>query len=156
MADESTEYGSSSQPHPVDVRDYRIRMKTPDSKTVLWENVSALMKVRYGKENLTALAKDAGFGPGTSTRIKQQETSVGIDVLDALARLFKLEPWQLLMPNLSVESPSKLENIRGGWPFSSIDRSKFLQLPVEKRALAQGYIERLIEEETVAANRRAA
>lgn len=72
-------------------------------KTVLWENVRALMVQRYGAENLTRLARDAKLGPGTATRIKAAETSVGLDVIEKIARAFKVEPWQLLAPGLSDE-----------------------------------------------------
>lgn len=73
-----------------------------DSKKVLWGNVSRLMVQRYGKENLTRLSADAGIGPGTSTRIKEQATSVGTDVIEAVAKALKVEPWQLLQPELEV------------------------------------------------------
>lgn len=58
------------------------------------------MNTLYGKENLTRLIDEAEVGPGTITRIKNQETSVGIDVLEKVAGALKVEPWQLLHPNL--------------------------------------------------------
>ncbi|MBD9407155.1 helix-turn-helix domain-containing protein [Acidovorax sp. ACV02] len=105
MSSESTAFGRSFQPNSDSILSYRIRMDR-DSKHILWQNVSALMQRDYGKENLTALSKNAHIGPGTVTRIKEQETSVGLDVLDKVARAFKIEPWQLLQPKLGViESP---------------------------------------------------
>lgn len=65
------------------------------------------MQRRYGAENLTRLAKDAKFGPGSATRMKEQKTSVGIDILDKLAKLFKVEPWQLLAPGLDAKPQSE-------------------------------------------------
>lgn len=62
------------QPHLVGVN-------SEDPKAILLANVSALMRHRYGRENLTRLANDCKLGPGTASRIKAQETSVGIDVL---------------------------------------------------------------------------
>lgn len=79
-----------------------------NSKQILWENLVALMKRDYGKENLTRLAEDAKIGPGTSSRLKAQQTSVGIDVLDALAVAFKVEPWQLMVPGLDAAKPQQL------------------------------------------------
>lgn len=67
-----------------------------DSRPVLWRNVSALMRKKYGRENLNQLAREAQFSPATSTRIKEQSTSVGIDVLDKLAMVFGVLPNQLL------------------------------------------------------------
>lgn len=84
---------------------YRTRMVEKDSKKVLWGNVSRLMVLRYGKENLTRLSADAGIGPGTCTRIKEQATSVGTDVIEAVAKALKVEPWQLLQPGF--DSPAQ-------------------------------------------------
>lgn len=78
-------------------------MSIPDSKAVLWANVSALMTRDFGGENLTRLARDAGFGNATSTRLKECKTSVGVDVIERLAKLFDVEPWQLLTPDLGAD-----------------------------------------------------
>ena len=91
--------GRLVQPLSVENLNYRAEMKI-DSKKVLWENVVSLMVSRYKKENLTKLAKDSGVGPGTMTRIKDQETSVGVDVLEKLAAVANVEPWQLLHPDM--------------------------------------------------------
>lgn len=79
-------------------------MQDRNTRRQLWENVSALMQAHYGGENLTRLAKEAKFGPGSATRLKEQNTSVGIDILDKLAKVFRIEPWQLLAPRLVVSS----------------------------------------------------
>ena len=82
-----------------------VAMPLFDSRPVLWRNVSALMRKKYGKENLNQLAREAKFGPATSTRIKEQSTSVGIDVLDKIATVFGIEPRQLLDERFDVENP---------------------------------------------------
>lgn len=69
-----------------------------DTKKTLWENVRALMIMKYGEENPWRTSHDANIGPATMTRIKEQRTSVGVDTLEKLATLFKVEPWQLLVP----------------------------------------------------------
>lgn len=58
------------------------------------------MHFHYGKENLNRLIRDCKIGPGTATRIKEQKTSVGIDVLAKIAMAFELQPWHLLLPEL--------------------------------------------------------
>lgn len=103
MAAESTAFGMSSQPHSVDKLQYRIRMSERNTRKQLWDNVSALMQKHYGGENLTRLAKEAKFGPDSATRLKEQNTSVGIDILDKLAKLFKVEPWELLAPGIAAQ-----------------------------------------------------
>jgi hypothetical protein len=79
-----------------------------DGKKVLWDNISALMEHHWQGENLTRLAREADIGPGTATRIKKQKTSVGIDVVERLSRLFGLEPWQLLVPGFDAFNPPVL------------------------------------------------
>ena len=106
---QSTAYGRLGQPHSVASPGYGSEViKKTDSRRVLWQNVSALMRSRYGKEHLTKFAEDIGAGPGTATRIKNQETSVGLEVIDRIAREFKLEAWQLFVPDLDPTNPPVL------------------------------------------------
>lgn len=82
-----------------------------DSKNVLWASVSALMQKHYGGENLTRLAKDCKFGPGTSTRLKARETSVGVDILDKIAQHFHLQPWELLVDSFDPDNRPTLQPV---------------------------------------------
>lgn len=122
MAGEPTAFGRLMQPNSDGCWNYRIRMSR-DSKKILWENVLTLMKRAYGEENLGKLAKQAKFGPATSTRLKKQETSVGLDVLDAIATTFKVKTWHLLVPRLDLEL----------WPFRSIDPEDYRNLDESER-----------------------
>lgn len=76
-----------------------------DAKRVLWENVRALMIDRYGEENLYRLHKESGLSLGGLSRIKEQKTAVGLDVLTKVATFFELMPWQMLVPNLDPRNP---------------------------------------------------
>lgn len=67
-------------------------------------NVSALMRDRWDVENLTRLAREAEIGPATSARLKGQETSVGLEVIDKIARVFHVHAWQLLVPGLDPKN----------------------------------------------------
>lgn len=67
-------------------------------KKTLWENVKALMILKYGEENLNQLARDAGIGPGSASRIKEAKTSVGIDIVERIAKVFKVPTYLLLCP----------------------------------------------------------
>ena len=108
MGEESTAYGRLRQPHSVGIFNYRIRMNPKDSKKVLWDNVSRLMVARYGKENLTRLSQEAKVGPATCTRIKKQTTSVGTDVIEAIAKALKVSTWQLLVAGLDPKALPEL------------------------------------------------
>lgn len=54
------------------------------------------MLEKYGEENLNQLARDADIGPGSASRIKAGETSVGIDIVEKVAKVFKVPPFSLL------------------------------------------------------------
>jgi Cro/C1-type HTH DNA-binding domain len=75
------------------------------TRATLWRNLSALMSHHWGRENLTRLSRDAGIGPGTASRIKACETSIGLDVLSDIAKVFHLQPWQLLVDGLDPADP---------------------------------------------------
>lgn len=82
-----------------------------DSKKILWNNVLTLMIQRYGEENCWRCAKESGVGPGTMTRIKNMETSVGIDTLEKLSALFGVEPYQLLIPGMGSHELTVLKQM---------------------------------------------
>lgn len=83
-------------------------MPQANSKPILWSAVLALMNKQYGGENLNRLAREAKVGPATSSRLKAQGTSVGLDVIDKLADHFKVKPWQLLVPGFDPDNPPDL------------------------------------------------
>lgn len=80
-----------------------------DLKPILWANLKALMAARWGRENLTRLAKESGVGGATISRIKAQDTSCGIDVLAAMANTLGVEPWQLLVRDMNPASLPRLD-----------------------------------------------
>ena len=63
------------------------------------------MQEHYGKENLNRLSRDVKVAVSTGSRMKAQETSVGVEVVDRLADYFRVEPWHLLMPDFDPDRP---------------------------------------------------
>lgn len=61
------------------------------------------MADRYGKENLTQFRIDAKIGASAATGIKAEGLSVGIGVLDKIAKEFKVSTWQLLAEDLGAD-----------------------------------------------------
>lgn len=76
------------------------KLNTENIKQILWRNIVSLMVVRYGKENMGRLARDAGIGAATVTRIKEMQTSVGTENLEAIANALGVPAWQLLNPEM--------------------------------------------------------
>lgn len=72
-------------------------------RDVLWDNVLGLMRHHYGRENINRMARETKVGVATIQRIKDRETSVGLDVVEKIAKRYKLEPWQLLAHGMSDE-----------------------------------------------------
>jgi len=62
----------------------------------LWEAVSELMTARYGEVNVTRLAREAKIG-GTASRLKAKGTSVGLGILEKVAKSFDVDPYTLLV-----------------------------------------------------------
>lgn len=83
-------------------------MSTIDSRQVIWASVSALMQHHWKGENLSRLAREADIGPGSATRLKQQSTSVGIELVDKIAALFGVQTWQLFVPGFDPKNPPTL------------------------------------------------
>lgn len=94
---------NSNTPHSEWRPTYHLRMADKAIRGTLWANVRALMLDRYGEENINRMARDVRIGPATVQRIKDSGTSVGVDVLEKIAKTFNVEPWQLLAPGMSDE-----------------------------------------------------
>lgn len=85
--------------------DYGESMTPIDTKSTLWRNLSALMRHHWGKENLARLSREARIGLASCTRLKEQQTSIGLELLESVAQAFGLQAWQLLIPNLDPSNP---------------------------------------------------
>jgi len=92
-----------------------------DSRKTLWKSVGALMKKHYGGENLTRLAKECKFGPGTASRIKEAKTSVGLDIIDKIAKKFGVDAWELLVPGFDPDARPALQ------PLSEAERQLYVR-----------------------------
>jgi transcriptional regulator with XRE-family HTH domain len=105
MGADITATGKILQPRTVWLAGYSLPAMPTDSRKILWENVSAIMRWRYGKSAQGKFLKDTGCGNGTVTRIKNQRTSVGIETLDKIATAYGLQAWHLLVPGLDPSNP---------------------------------------------------
>ena len=80
-----------------------------DIRTVVAANVQTLMD--YARDrgqpcgDQKSLAKKAGVSMSTVARIRKREVGGSIDVLEAIAKCYGLQAWQLLMPNLDPTNP---------------------------------------------------
>lgn len=108
MQQQNSAFGMDSpvQSSNTSETDQEPAMPLFDSRKVLWKNVSALMIKKYGRENLNQLAREAKLGPATASRIKAQDTSVGIDVIDRIATVMGVHPWQLLHEQFDANHPA--------------------------------------------------
>lgn len=84
-------------------------MKT--ARTILSENLKALMATHPGLDTCKAIAKAGGPSNGTVERILNSKVGASIDQLDLLANIYELEPWQLLVPGLDPTNPPILAHI---------------------------------------------
>jgi hypothetical protein len=115
MGSQHTGFGTLCLPLSVDTPAYARGMSKPDAKTILIENVTLLMKSRYGKINITRFGQETGLSNGGTQRVLDPATSVGVDQLNKIAEAFDVEVWQLLAPDLGQAmrlSPAELEKVR--------------------------------------------
>lgn len=100
-------------------------------ETTLSTNVRALMRHHWKEENLNRLARDAEIGLATAQRIKDAKTSTRIDVVQRVARVFQLEAWQVLIPDLDPT------NVPVRW-LSSSERDLYQRIKEAALALPNG------------------
>jgi transcriptional regulator with XRE-family HTH domain len=71
-------------------------MKKIPARQRLAVNLARLMETTPGLNTFQAVAKRAGVAHSHIGRILHQQSSATVDMLDALAGAFGLEPWELL------------------------------------------------------------
>lgn len=76
-----------------------------DIRTILWGNVSKIMQVKYGKDNLLKMSNDTGLAINTFTRLKDGHTYVNLGTVEQIARGMGLEAWALLLPSFDPNDP---------------------------------------------------
>jgi methylphosphotriester-DNA--protein-cysteine methyltransferase len=76
-------------------------------RAVLAENLRRLMDQHYkeSRNRPKALAQDAGVSLSTVQRILSATVGATIDNIEAIAAVFHLSTYQLLLPSLSVMNP---------------------------------------------------
>lgn len=117
-------------------------MQSTDVRKLLWENVAALMRYHWREENLNRLARAADLSPATAHRLKRQESSVGLDVIEAVAKVFRVKPWQLLQPTFDPANAGR--KAAGDWPFARITQGQFNRMSAHDRQLVEGFIEAVL------------
>lgn len=76
-------------------------------RTVLAENFKKLRDAVPRFRARGPLIEATGIPNGPLGRIEREESNIGIDYLDGLAKAFDVEPWQLLVPGLQVRPGSR-------------------------------------------------
>jgi transcriptional regulator with XRE-family HTH domain len=99
-----------SFPYPL-ATDFGEGLGQVDSKHVLWNSVSSLMQKHYGEENLSRLARECKIGPASASRIKEAKTSVGLEIIDKIAKHFQVQTWELLVPAFDPSNRPTLQPV---------------------------------------------
>lgn len=84
---------------------------TYTSRQVLAANLKALMASHPSLDTFTKIVEAGGPSNGTLDRMRRMTAGASIDQLDTLAKVYGLEPWQLLVPNLDPTNPPMLATI---------------------------------------------
>lgn len=113
---DSTETGRINQPESEVATGILDGVNDPiNLKPVLQQNLLALMRARWGKENrdrLRGFTRRGGtsfFGAATATRLMELAPKTSLETLAACAHTLGVEPWQLLVRDLDPASMPRLE-----------------------------------------------
>ena len=82
------------------------------------------------------LAQKSGVSDRMISYLLAQERTASIDVIDSLARVFKLTGWQLIMPGLmsDLAKSGKLERLIRNYVKSSSDGRTYIERVAEREA----------------------
>jgi hypothetical protein len=107
-----------------------------DTKQIIQDNLKTLLATRPETSRLN-LSKEMKVGDGTLGSIQYGKGNPTLEVLETIARFFKLETWQLLCPDLGRSLAAANVEVRSGnlgrWPFPGIKPTDFNTLPKEDK-----------------------
>ena len=94
------------QPHSVHDFLYRPDMPADQPRPYLWQNICTLM----GEDDpsLDRVVARTGVGRGSVQRIRSGEQGSQLATIEAIAKKFGIEPWQLLVPGLKRDALPRL------------------------------------------------
>jgi hypothetical protein len=78
-------------------------------RSIVAENMAALMRARWHEENTNRLARDSKMGAATIQRIKDQTADFRVEAIAKIAAALHVDPWQLLVPDLNPETMPRLD-----------------------------------------------
>lgn len=78
-------------------------------RDVLAKNIAVLMDAKADVGTEVLLRRKAKLGGGTLDGARQATTSITIDSLEKMAAAFRLQPWQMLVPDINPDSPPQLK-----------------------------------------------
>jgi hypothetical protein len=120
-------------------------------REILAANLKTLMGAsrRLGTLPEIAAASKGALSNGTLDRIRRAESATSVDYVGALADVFGLEPWQLLVPGLRAELGADGNPVVIGlpdWPFEMVEKDRYFALHEPSRAYVQAKLSSAIEE----------
>lgn len=86
------------------------------ARDVLGSNIKALMDASNEYRSTVALErathhKGCKVGKSTIDRALKGETPLNLDYIEAIAKVFGLDPWQLLAPGMQPKNPPVLRSV---------------------------------------------
>ena len=87
------------------------KLKVPGfMREVVAQNLEALMQSHLKEEGdkFRALSKAAGVSKSTVQRIMSRDVGVSLDNLEAIAAVFQLSAYQILIPGLNTAAPQMI------------------------------------------------
>lgn len=93
------------------------------------------LKEKFGYTDAT-LGKLSGIAPKTINNMYRGRTDVQLEKVDAVARVFGLNLWHLIMPNLSeeYENLAEFDRLYDDWVKSNSEGRKHILMVAEREA----------------------
>lgn len=109
-----------------------LHAEIDDLRALIAKNVATLVPIVFGEgagKGVKALREASGIPNGTIGRIvTPDKTSWNISLLGSVAKALKVQPWQLLLPDLQVSRSGGYVSIEGmkarQWPFPTLRRDE--------------------------------
>lgn len=110
-------------------------MSKPTSAEIVARNL-AMLRDAFGFKSNRSLAKAAGISDRYIGMMMKAQTEPSTDILDKLAAVFHIHPWELLLPELTPDlaRSGRIGRLHRNYLSSSEDGQSFINSVAEREA----------------------
>lgn len=118
-------------------------MNGTSAKAIVSQNLKTLKEASLSLKGPMSIEKAGGPGHSSVHRVEKGEQAPTVEVVEQLAKVFGLKPWQFLIPGITATADgTNHPPVAGlpGWPFDRVPQARYEALAHDEQIFLQGVV----------------